>query len=1006
MVRSRKKRPLSTCKKAVTRKSRRAIRGIRNINADYQYDLESEAHRSYTINRKKALDKKLYNCSSRSIQAAIKPGNQLRLNFSTATYEVFRQAIHSYYDSGDNPKISKQLHVECKTIRDATEVNITEEQFHIHKKNKNGKPAKKCLFTINLYNTTSSALINGSQTSLFINDHLTGIENELCNLAKYHLDDKTIQAMLTSIKQQYVPNSNKEQFNVVNQGNKRLPDILSPRNDSSIECVICSKPCTTSAIECSHCHAWLHYSCENLSAEEINLHEQQQDLTDYTCSSCTYLDAENGLQDKDEVCNNSPSASLNGSISGQLIVAARPPIQGADPPILDHMEGVQASGSSYTHPLVNQSIDNISICNENGATQATNVNLVHFSSSNLDTSPAHGRTTNPIPECTCCSPERSDRCTIMVSSIPSISRNNLGSNDQMLQVASLQNNQREGVVFDLGANPDRGVSCNTKESPRRSTQKKSIPADIPSLKPPTKRSSRGKELTENESHLIEKEKLLTKKEKNIDKKLKELEDLSKQLGHSKSFIAQLEIKINQLEENERLYKTQIAALKLQPNNPVIESEPQSQPTTNVSDVNDSCAGQHSLRPCKCIGISNYHLCHQTADRLNAIEIDILRQRCSNLENQLRNITSLAASKQTVCCASQHPRSLISGCKHYFGADCKKPNINIPGSPHTYNSTNGTHLDLNKCYGMNDSSYQTADDDHKHMYTCNQSCTNTYNSASPGMTERSRVLPHNTDYRYDQQDPARLNQQSRAYTGKPTDSQLRSLADSLYMQACARDYQNKRRASLQAFSCKNQVHSKGPNANSCPPWDSTQVAKDAKKSDGPVSHTRVSPAFKEHRYQPSRLNTGGSPRDKCVNSSDARHYSATSLTKLHPVLGNCLPDNNIPDNSATLSPTRNRGKIWYDQQPSYRQQALRRRLSVASPTVNVNVTSCGKPTTNNQTHGVTQTSQQGKTNSDHERLILAQNTGTNERASYTANLPSCTNSFLGHGRASTQVHQRN
>ena len=157
---------------------------------------------------------------------------------------------------------------------------------------------------------------------------------------------------------------------------------------------------------------------------------------------------------------------------------------------------------------------------------------------------------------------------------------------------------------------------------------------------------------------------------------------------------------------------------------------------------------------------------------------------------------------------------------------------------------------------------------------------------------------------------------------------------------------------------------------------------------------------------TRLNTGGSPRDNCVNSSDARHYSATSLTKLHPVLGNCLPDNNIPDNSATLSPTRNRGKIWYDQQPSYRQQALRQRLYVASPTVNVNVTSCGKPTTNNQSHGVTQTSQQGKTNSDHERLILSQNTGTNERASYTANLPNCTNSFLGHGRASTQVHQRN
>ena len=59
----------------------------------------------------------------------------------------------------------------------------------------------------------------------------------------------------------------------------------------SICCYICDNPVRENCIECSQCQTWVHYTCENLTSDEIKLHSEN-DMTDYVCSSCHLLNTQ------------------------------------------------------------------------------------------------------------------------------------------------------------------------------------------------------------------------------------------------------------------------------------------------------------------------------------------------------------------------------------------------------------------------------------------------------------------------------------------------------------------------------------------------------------------------------------------------------------------------------------------------------------------------------------------------------------------------------------------
>ena len=165
-------------------------------------------------------------------------------------------------------------------------------------------------------------------------------------------------------------------------------------------------------------------------------------------------------------------------------------------------------------------------------------------------------------------------------------------------------------------------------------------------------TTRNSSYNEEEVRLKQWEKKLTQLEKETQKKIKDLTDKSKQLAHTQSYMTKLETKITKLEENERLYKIQLAAQSSQQQHNAAfstasQSAKDSQPTLPITN---HCSSTHSPgnQPCHMTRSS----CPQvhadcSADnermristRLNALELDIIKQRIAGIESQKKDIDS-------------------------------------------------------------------------------------------------------------------------------------------------------------------------------------------------------------------------------------------------------------------------------------------------------------------------------------------------------------------------------
>ena len=207
------------------------------------------------------------------------------------------------------------------SLYDVTGEVLVEEQFRITNSTKSGKPGKKHKFTVNLYHTTSSVLINGKQIKdIFVQKHLPVIEGEISATPNIDLADKTISAMISGIQQQRNRTTvNQAEDNglcdsagavlSVNNSNDNIQytstctshlDVSSSNDDYN--CKICSKPCLEKSIECSCCNTWIHYQCENLAPKEIAMYEQQSAI-DFSRKSCIILGKEDGNYKKSLLLN-------------------------------------------------------------------------------------------------------------------------------------------------------------------------------------------------------------------------------------------------------------------------------------------------------------------------------------------------------------------------------------------------------------------------------------------------------------------------------------------------------------------------------------------------------------------------------------------------------------------------------------------------------------------------------------------------------------------------------
>ena len=185
--------------------TRRSTRSIKiNVNHDFEYE-DCRANRSYDLDKKKAIKQKLVACDRQPVTFEVKKKGQLRLKFSTAGYEAFRESIGKFYNQDTDILTQdelKDISVKHESIYDRNGEAIVEEHYKIFNRLKNGNVGNRSKYTINLYHTTSSALVNGAHAiDLFTNVHLRIIANYML---RYDIqgDDQMLRNVLAEMTNQ------------------------------------------------------------------------------------------------------------------------------------------------------------------------------------------------------------------------------------------------------------------------------------------------------------------------------------------------------------------------------------------------------------------------------------------------------------------------------------------------------------------------------------------------------------------------------------------------------------------------------------------------------------------------------------------------------------------------------------------------------------------------------------------------------------------------------------
>ena len=149
------------------------------MDTDYNYDYQAQsgssakATRPYDLNKMKSLQKKQEACSRCMFTSQERANGRLRLTLSTAAYEVFRATVDKLYSSNSIHHEFRDFYAKHKSNTDRSGTAVVDENYRIFNRLKNGNCGQRLKFTINMYHTTSTVLINGSQAlSIFDDIHL------------------------------------------------------------------------------------------------------------------------------------------------------------------------------------------------------------------------------------------------------------------------------------------------------------------------------------------------------------------------------------------------------------------------------------------------------------------------------------------------------------------------------------------------------------------------------------------------------------------------------------------------------------------------------------------------------------------------------------------------------------------------------------------------------------------------------------------------------------------
>ena len=125
-------------------------------------------------------------------------------------------------------------------------------------------------YTINIYNTTSRLLINGNGANHFIVKDIPSIHKiVLKGLHEQGVKGLSIEELNRQLGNQL--QNLLDNGNDLAQGNKRNEQLNSEDNKEA--CIKCHKKRRTRSTFCETGNHWVHYKCQNLTEQEIQIAE-------------------------------------------------------------------------------------------------------------------------------------------------------------------------------------------------------------------------------------------------------------------------------------------------------------------------------------------------------------------------------------------------------------------------------------------------------------------------------------------------------------------------------------------------------------------------------------------------------------------------------------------------------------------------------------------------------------------------------------------------------------
>ena len=374
-------------KRTVTRSV--SLGSLQNRISDNSVSVNSNSvtasKRKYTLDREKALEKKLQKCDSEHVIFEMKAGKNFVVWLSTSAYELAKSEIKNILQS---PDLIGQFGIQTQIGLDSSDVN-TDTCFKVYNRRQNGAVGNIAKFTVNFYHTTNTITVNGSRVDVFINN----IFDKLCEFIRskhpeLDIANATIANQINSLRSLSTSNTVNIAMNCIEPDKEcsSQADILTHDSQYSEQmnveeesvneevafCPFCEHEVTVEGIYCVECESWLHYGCVNLDPETVSNTFRD---TEYVCiNQCNeetlYGDNQNNTQETSAGHVTSDTNSVREST---------PSIQSTGPNNMWNMpNAMSVTGTCPKSPTL-RSDPNIdpSISHDGSASQALNADNSH-----------------------------------------------------------------------------------------------------------------------------------------------------------------------------------------------------------------------------------------------------------------------------------------------------------------------------------------------------------------------------------------------------------------------------------------------------------------------------------------------------------------------------------------------------------------------------------------------------------------------------------------------------